>query len=41
MTVECDDCGETYDVETDGLNDGAIHYLPLFLAERRAEESEG
>lgn len=40
LTVECDACGVLDDIKTEALNDGAIHYLPTFLAERMAEGSE-
>ncbi len=36
MTVECLDCGDCYDVESDAFGDGAIHYWPTFMAERLA-----
>jgi hypothetical protein len=39
MTVECD-CGECYDVETDAFGDGAMHYHPLFLAQKLQKGGE-
>ena len=32
MTVECQDCGETYLVEPDAFGDGGIVYYPAILA---------
>jgi len=34
MSVECQECGESYEVETDAFNDGGIHYWPGFFLER-------
>lgn len=31
MTVECDDCGDVYLVETDAFGDGGMTYYPGFL----------
>ena len=33
LTVECE-CGECYDVETDALGDGCMHYYPAVMAEK-------
>jgi transcription elongation factor Elf1 len=34
MTVQCDTCGEIYDVETDAFHDGGMEYYVGFLAEQ-------
>src|SRR5687767_14507136 len=34
MTVECSRCGESYPVEHDAFNDGAMHYFPHFMADQ-------
>ena len=34
MEVECQKCGEIYDVETDAFNDGGITYYVGFLSEQ-------
>lgn len=39
-TVECQECGETYDVETDAFGDGAILYWPTFMAEQLGRGGE-
>ncbi|HUY87319.1 MAG TPA: hypothetical protein VMV10_01160 [Pirellulales bacterium] len=40
MTVECEECGDTYDVETDAFGDGCVkYYIPYMAA--RMEEEEG
>lgn len=31
MTVACAECADTYQIETDALNDGGIGYYPEFL----------
>lgn len=37
MSVECEDCGDAYDVEPDAFGDGCMtYYLPLQI--KRAEE---
>lgn len=37
MNVECTECGDNYDVETDAFGDGCMtYYLPLQI--KRAEE---
>lgn len=33
LTVDCLECEETFQVETDALNDGAIVYWPRMMAE--------
>jgi hypothetical protein len=38
MTVKCQQCGETYLVETDALNDGGLNYYVGFLAERKGAD---
>jgi hypothetical protein len=40
LTVECQECDDTYDVETDAFGDGAIHYWPTFMAEQLGEGVE-
>jgi hypothetical protein len=41
MTVECQDCGDVYDVETDAFHDGCMrYYLPL-LIQQLQEEGHG
>lgn len=40
MTVECDECGDTYDVETDAFGDGCMKYYFPFMLARREEEGE-
>jgi uncharacterized Zn finger protein len=38
MTVECQDCGDVYDVETDAFDDGCMtYYVPLQI--RKIEEA--
>jgi len=37
MSVECTDCGDEYDVETDAFNDGCIKYWPAVLVEQMQE----
>ena len=32
MTVECTECGDLYDVETDAFGDGCMTYYAGFLA---------
>ena len=34
LFVECEDCGESYSVETDGLGDAGVEYWPAIMAER-------
>jgi transcription elongation factor Elf1 len=34
MQVECDECGEFYDVETDAFHDGAMFYYPEVMAQK-------
>jgi hypothetical protein len=39
MTVECDECGDTYDVETDAFGDGCMkYYFPYMLAKQEGED---
>jgi len=35
MTVECDDCGDVYLVETDAFGDGCMTYYVEFLTGER------
>lgn len=37
LTVSCIECGDTYLLETDALNDGAMHYYPAFMARKLAQ----
>ena len=37
MTVECQDCGDTYSVEPDAFGDGCMTYYAGFLATRLEE----
>ena len=41
LTVECVECGDSYDVETDAFHDGGIDYYPRFLARQLAEDRHG
>ena len=41
MTVECDECGDTYDVETDAFNDGCLKYYFTYMLARQEGEDEG
>ena len=34
MTVECDECGDSYLVETDAFGDGCLTYYVGFLAQQ-------
>jgi hypothetical protein len=38
MFVECDDCGEGYSIEPDGLGDAGMEYWPAMMAELEAGE---
>jgi transcription elongation factor Elf1 len=40
MTVECLECGEIYNTEIDGLNDGGIDYWPRMMAAQLEEDDE-
>lgn len=40
MTVECDECGDTYDVETDAFGDGCMKYYFPFMLARQQEAGE-
>lgn len=33
LQVECTECGDSYQVETDAFNDGGITYWPAAMAE--------
>lgn len=36
LTVECQDCGDVYDVETDAFGDGCMtYYVPLQIRKLR------
>ncbi len=34
LTVECVECGDTYQVETDAFGDGCMHYYLNFMADK-------
>ena len=38
MTVECSECGDSYDVEPDALGDGYMTYYVGFLADSKEDE---
>ncbi len=38
MTVECQECDDTYLVETDAFGDGCVTYYLGFLTERENQE---
>lgn len=40
MTVVCDECGDTYDVETDAFGDGCVTYYIPFMAARLEEDGD-
>ena len=37
MTVECQECGESYVVETDAFGDGCMTYYVGFMVDREEE----
>lgn len=37
MTVECQDCGDIYDVEPDAFGDGCVTYYIPFMTQRLEE----
>ncbi len=37
MTVECQDCGDEYDVEPDAFGDGCVTYYIPFMTQRLEE----
>ena len=37
MTVECIECGDNYDVETDAFGDGCMTYYPTVLTRKMPE----
>ena len=39
MTVECSECGDSYEVETDAFGDGCMTYYPAVMI-RKMEEGE-
>lgn len=39
MQVECVECGDFYDVETDAFNDGCMTYYPAVMA-RKLEDGD-
>jgi hypothetical protein len=41
LLVECEECGETYEVESDAFGDGCMTYLPAVLMEKFREGGEG
>lgn len=38
MLVECEDCGEAYQVEPDAFGDGCMDYYVPFIASRSSED---
>jgi DNA-directed RNA polymerase subunit RPC12/RpoP len=40
MTVECQECGESYLVEPDAFGDGCMTYYVGFLAQREGSDDE-
>lgn len=38
MTVECQECGDEYDVEPDAFGDGCVTYYIPFVVEQSAAE---
>lgn len=39
MHVQCDDCGDAYEVETDAFGDGCmLYWFPLILKKKMGEE---
>jgi len=40
MTVECAECGDLYDVETDAFGDGCMKYYPAFLTGQTEAEHD-
>ena len=38
MEVECQSCGDGYDVETDAFRDGGMTYYVGFLSEMKCDE---
>jgi hypothetical protein len=38
MGVECQECGDSYDVEPDAFGDGCMTYYVEFLANHESEE---
>ena len=42
MTVECEECGDSYAVEPDAFGDGCMTYYVGFLTERQeCDDAEG
>ena len=41
MTVECDSCGESYDVEPDAFGDGCMIYFFGLMVERLEAADDG
>jgi transcription elongation factor Elf1 len=40
MTVECQECGDSYAVEPDAFGDGAVVYYPAVMAELGEDRDE-
>ena len=38
MTVQCEECGDEYQVETDAFGDGCMVYYPAVMAEKMEAE---
>jgi transcription elongation factor Elf1 len=34
LFVECEECGDSYEVETDAFNDGCMTYYPAVMARK-------
>ena len=41
MTVECQECDDSYLVEPDAFGDGAMNYYPQFLAQWEEPDEKG
>jgi transcription elongation factor Elf1 len=40
LHVECVECGDSYEVETDAFNDGCMTYYPAVMARKMMEEDD-
>jgi len=40
MQVECSECGDFYDVETDAFGDGCMTYYPAVMARKMEDGDE-
>ena len=41
MSVECLECNDSYEVETDAFGDGCMTYWPAMLARQGRDEDDG